>query len=449
MYDNREVDHVLMSVRNNLGGVIMVSSITAQMSFRLLVYLLRLAKKGLLAAKSADNFKTFTKLSEGNFTVYNIPLSQEKAIRVRWINKLELQLQEEKNPIQREKIKKSIKGLEKEIPELEQLRKLNIEHCVLPKLNGSDQTIQVAVAKKNDQTFKNWFINHLISSLGGGEKTLEDLKVFTEGNYTIFNFPFEGEELNAVLLDFDTIGINYAVLPDLKVGDGNSQVAVPNADRSKLEVWIRMWKEKQIREGKNLKEIYAMNQESYVNTAAAETDDYIRGSDTQYQEVQKEFEENSKETPWTASLKRVNSEDYVKLDQDANYEKISINRETLHTNMNISDKVAEMDAKGYFISRIPGTYDVKQKTLIIPKTRVFTTDTDQTFLAFLPKNEPSLVADVHGNISEWSFQDVYKSYDAVNRGFSEIKKIKKNVPLQKEADLGKKTGNISQAAPKL
>lgn len=449
MYDNREVDHVLMRVRNNLGGVIMVSSITAQMSFRLLVYLLRLAKKGLLAAKSADNFKTFTKLSEGNFTVYNIPLTQEKAIRVRWINKLELQLQEEKNPIRREKIKKSIKGLEKEIPELEQLRKLNIEHCVLPKLNGSDQTIQVAVAKKNDQMFKNWFINHLTSSLGGGKKTLEDLKVFTEGNYTIFNFPFEGEELNAILPDFDTIGINYAVLPDLKVGDGNSQIAVPNADRGKLEAWIRMWKEKQVRDGKDLKEIYAMDQDSYMNTASAKADDYIRGSDAPYQEVQKEFEEHSRETPWTPSLQKDNSEEYIQLDQDANYEKITINRETLYDNMDISGKVAEMSAKGYFISRIPGTYDVKQKTLIIPKTRVFTTDRNQTFLAFLPKNKPSLVADASGNISEWSFQDVYKSYDAVNRGFSQIKKLKKNVPLQQEADLGKKMGNISKAAPKL
>ena len=137
-----------------------------------------------------------------------------------------------------------------------------MKHCVLPKLNGSERTIQIAVSADSEPLFKNWFINHLTSELSGGEKELEDIKNFTEGNYSIFNVPFEGEELKEVLPDFDTLGINYAVLPDLKVGDNNSQLVIPNTDRNKLEMWFKMWKEKQLRNGEQPGEMYEMDENS-------------------------------------------------------------------------------------------------------------------------------------------------------------------------------------------
>ena len=252
MEDDREVDKILMNVRGTTGGIITASILSARITFKVLVFLLRMAKKGLVATGFVDGFKEFTKQTEGNFSVYNIPLTADKAEKMVQLNELEIALENEKNPLKKRSLQMEIKNLQKELPELEQLNKLGINCCVLPKLNGSTQTIQIAVAKESDQMFKNWFLNHLTSSLTGGERQLEDIKVFTEGNYSIFNLPFEGEEFEAACKDFDILGMNYSVLPDLKIGDNNSQIVVPNADRSKLEMWFKMWKEKRSGKAANL-----------------------------------------------------------------------------------------------------------------------------------------------------------------------------------------------------
>lgn len=42
--------------------------------------------------------------------------------------------------------------------------------------------------------------------------------------------------------DFDTLKINYAIMPDLKIGNNNSQIAVANSDREKFQVWIKMYR---------------------------------------------------------------------------------------------------------------------------------------------------------------------------------------------------------------
>ena len=69
-------------------------------------------------------------------------------------------------------------------------------------------------------------MNHLNDTLTGGSLSLEDLKAFTEDNYSIVNMPFEGESVKEMQHDFEVMGINYSILPDLAVGDGNTQVSV-------------------------------------------------------------------------------------------------------------------------------------------------------------------------------------------------------------------------------
>lgn len=437
MENDREVDQVLMNIRNASGSIISASLISARLSFMLLTYLMRLAKKGLVAAGFSDNFKAFTKNTEGNFTVYNVPVSGNKAETIRKLNELELKLQNAKKPTEKMAFRNEMKKLKKELPELEQLKKLGINHCVLPKLNGSNQTIQIAVDKKSDQLFKNWFLNHLTTELSGGEKGMEDLKVFTEGNVSIFNLPFEGEELEAALSDFQTLGMNYSVLPDLNVGDGNSQIAIPNTDRSKLEVWFKMWKDKQLREGKEPGEMYDMDQESYMDTGRMEAEDYVSGSDQEYQEANAEFEAQSEEVPWSAKMQKENSEEYVRYLQDKNYEKITINSWSLD---------GRQTTDGYFMSRVPGTWGENKLTLILPVEQVFRTDEGKTYVAFLPKNKNTLIADTNGNIKEYSFGAVYGPYDEVKRNLKKVENLKKGVKFEKSVDPTK--GAVSKS-PKL
>lgn len=434
MEDDREVDKILMNVRGTTGGIITASILSARITFKVLVFLLRMAKKGLVATGFADGFKEFTKQTEGNFSVYNIPLTADKAEKMVQLNELEIVLENEKNPLKKRSLQMEIKNLQKELPELEQLNKLGINCCVLPKLNGSTQTIQIAVAKESDQMFKNWFLNHLTSSLTGGERQLEDIKVFTEGNYSIFNLPFEGEEFEAACKDFDILGMNYSVLPDLKIGDNNSQIVVPNADRSKLEMWFKMWKEKKVGEGSKPGEMYTMEQESYLNTATMSQYDYATHTDEKYRAANEEFEKQEKELPWTASLAKENSEEFVRYESNPEYEKITINKETLVDNMAQSQKEAQqMLNEGYFISRVPGTYGENQETLILPAECVFKTDEEKTFVAFIPKNKTTKVVAANGKVEERSFASVYKPYDQVKRGFKMVEDIQKKAPMQKAA----------------
>ena len=446
MENDREASQVLMNVRNASGSIISASLMSTRLTLMLGIYLMRLAKKGLIAAGLADAFKDFSKNAEGKFTVYNIPLSAEKAEKITKLNELELKLQNATKTKEKMDLRNEMKKLRSEIPELEQLKKLGISHCVLPKLNGSNQTIQLAVATKHDQLFKNWFLNHLTTNLSGGEKGMEDLKVFTEGNVSIFNLPFEGDDLKTALSDFNTLGINYNVLPDLKIGDGNSQIAIPNADRSKLEMWFKMWRDQQIRAGKDPSEVgefYEMTQESYANTSSVSQEDYVSNSEQKYQDANAEFEAKSTEVPWqTGGMQKENSEEFVRLMQDNTYEKITINKETLVKDLKASEKAKEMQKNGYFISRVPGTYGDREMTLILPENQVFRTDNDKTYIAFLPRNQSILMADRNGNVHKCSFEEGYIPYDVVKRRMQNVENYKKATKMTKDINLTKTQSSI-------
>lgn len=167
MENDREVNQVLMNIKNASGSIISASLISARITLVLATYLARLVQKELLASKASHDFNAFIKLNEGKYTVYNIPLGEGRARLVKQMNRLELKLQNADGIRERHEIRKELEALKKQLPELEQLSNLNIGHCVLPKLNGSIQTVQVAVAASSDQVFKNWYLNHLQTGLSG------------------------------------------------------------------------------------------------------------------------------------------------------------------------------------------------------------------------------------------------------------------------------------------
>ena len=443
MENSRDIDQVLMSIRNSSGTIMEVALFSANMSFRLLIYLMRLVKKGLVAASLGDRFKAFTKETGGKFTVYNIPISAERADKISRLNSIELKLQKERNPWKKRKLKRELKKLQGGLPELTQLKKLNIRHCVLPKLNGSMQTVQIAVSNRHDQMFKNWFLNHLTTGLSGGAKKMEDIRVFTEGNMSIYNLPFEGEEFEAALSDFEVLGMNYSVLPDLKVGDGNRQIAVPNADRSKLEAWFKMWKEKQLKEGKEVGELYTMDEDSYADTGCVETDEYIEGSEPEYKAADAEFEENSEEMPWSGKLKMENSEEYMRYLQNDNYERITIAQESFRFRI-----------QRFFYAYMPYTEKYnsvdgqkEKSTLILSSECVFQTKEGKTYVAFIPKNKKIMVANQSGGVSEYSFEEVYSRYEKIERNLKKIQDIRNGVPLEKSAKAAK-TADVAKSTAK-
>ncbi len=427
-----EFDYAWMNVQRQTQTFAGAALLSARISFKAVSFLYRMAKKKLVSARSAENFKDFVTATEGKYQIYNVPVSAEKAEEMYRLNEIGLALQEAKNPAEKNRLTKEQKTIQAGIPELAELKSTGIHCCVLPKVSGNSNTIQVAVAAKDDPVFKNWFVNQLSRKLSGGEKDIRDIETLTEKNYVIFNLPFEGEELDNSLKDFDTLGINYAKLPDLKVGDNNTQVAVPNTDRSRMEFWFQMWKKQKLSAGADESEVgemYEMDRSSYLNTAGLGEEEYTATADEMYREAEREFEENGIPVPWTAAPGKENSEEYIKFLQDDNYEKISINKETLVDDQQFAGSFERLREDGYFISRIPGTYGEGERTLILPIGQVFSADEGKTFIAFLPKNAPQMVADRMGKVSEWSFGKTYAAYDSVRRGFQKVDELKK-VPTQ-------------------
>ncbi len=448
---DREVDSVLMNISKTSGGVVSALLFSATMSFKLVTFLMRMAKKGLVASGFTDAFKSFNDKTAGEYTVYNIPLTKDKAIKMDKLNELNLELENEKNPIKAAEIRNEIKSVQNEIPEIAQLKQLEIEHCVLPKLNGSNHTIQVAINNVHDQRFKNWYLNHLTTGLSGGKTNLESIKVFTEGNYTILNMPFEEkEELKAMFKDFDKMKVNYAKCPDLSVGDGYTQIAIPNADRNLVETWFNLWKNKQIVEGKEVnKEMYALDENSYMATGELSPEEYINNADEVYKEVNAEFEKASEKIPWTTKMKHENSPEFVKFIQDQNYEKITINHNKLSQmdTSNIKFLLENAEKRGMFVTRIPYTWGDKQEILILPRNQVFTTDEDKTYVAFLDKRKDQMHIDANGTVVKKSFDDTYKQYEKVKRGFKEVDKLRQGKSLEPVKNVVKDA--VSKSVPSI
>lgn len=429
MENDREVDSVLMNVKQTTGSVISVITFSARMTWKLLTIIGRLAKKGLIAGGICDRFKDFHTKTGGEYNTYNIPLSEEKSKMIKEMQKIELQLENERNPIAKADLKKRLSHIEKSIPEIQQLKKLGITYCMLPKINGSMNTIQVAIANKDEQHFKNWFLNHLTTNMSGGGKSIEALKVFTEGNYSTFNMPFEkAEELGDMLHDFEAMGVNFSILTDLNVGDGYTQVAISNSDRTKVEQWFNMWKQKALSQGQEANDMYAINEDAYTSTAEISPEEYINQAEPEFQAVEQAFEAESKEIPWKAKLSKDNSPEFVKFMQDDNYEKITINIDSLVNNKKDNYVAKAFEEKhGFFVSRVPATYGDNQKLLILPPENVFTTDNNKTVVAFLDKRKSYYTIGNDGKAIKLPSADIKEYYAKVNRGISKAEALTKEM----------------------
>ena len=122
--DDRELDYTLMNIQRYGGSTSSMLMTSAAMSMKLMVFLLRMAKKGLMSLKFSDNYQKFLGKTGGNFTVYNIPLSKDHAERLQEnlekIADLEDTLSGTKNPRRKTEIHKAIEKIKADMPEYAQ-----------------------------------------------------------------------------------------------------------------------------------------------------------------------------------------------------------------------------------------------------------------------------------------------------------------------------------------
>lgn len=429
---DREWEHLMMNVKNKSGSVTQAIYVSNMLKIKLIQFLARMAYKGYLSIRSRDDLNAFSKLSGGRYTIYNIPVAEEHAGDIKKLEQMRIRVQNEPDRAKAKQIQAEIKELTARIDAdspITQLKEKGIKHCcVLPKLDSEKGTIQIAVMTQDDQIFKNWFITHIRTQMSGGEHNISDLKNFTEDNYTIFNLPFEGSELTEACKDFDTLKVNYSILPDLNVGNDNSQIAVANADRNRFQIWVKMYREQMIKEEKEPGSIYEMDSESYMDTAAMDENEYMNRADTKYREANKEFQKEEAQQKTPVIIKRDDCDEFVRLKRDNNYEMVTINKESLVDNMHFTSVSKKMREKGYFVSRVPGTYGDDEKHLILPAQNVFVDDEGRTYVGFIPKNKPTMVAECSGNIKDTSFEKIYEPYESVTRNMAYVKNLQQKAP---------------------
>ena len=420
MNDDRETERIMMNVRQAGRALNTMFWIGSPAVMLLLTFLKRMVKQKLLKVGEYEKLEKFVAATSGEYTIANIP------------------------------VKKGLVGTKEKNEIHKELNELGVTFSVLPDFNKEDGLMQFAIADKDQAKFSAWYSRHVMQDMQGGEHEIQDLKNLTEGQMNIVSIPFEGKE-EIVNGDFDKLGINYAILPDLNVGDGELQCYVANADIPKVEHWYGLYKEAQLEKGEEVAELKIVDARSYSESGNISPEQYVAMSDDKVKVANAIYEGQQPGSIEQAVMKnesRIQSSEnaaYEKLDKNAAYEKITINHESLVEKSKVAATLQGNEE--FFSSRIPGTWGNKEKTLVLPREQVFLTDEGQTYIGFLNKEKKAMVLGATGKPiptdERLSGTEIKRIYDEVNRRF----KDKQN--MQKTADnhIGKVTQVLSERTP--
>ncbi|MEE1227333.1 MAG: hypothetical protein U0K57_00025 [Lachnospiraceae bacterium] len=354
---SRGTDEVIMHVRNVLRFTDPIFRLEAVGAIKLLQFFARMVKEHRLKENTFDDFATFLKATDGKYNIMNVPLVEEGKFRA----------------------------------EMEQM---DIHYMILPDLNKDDGLMQIAVYEPDREKFGAWYERFLTDRMQGGEKGLRELQGLTRGNVSIVSFPLEGRE-EGMKEDFESLGINFARLPDLRVGDGSIQFEIANSDMKKVTEWYKLKQQDLLKEGEIAPDYHTISEQEYQQTGEMTDQEYLENADETYQKANEKYqgreqgELERQVISKDAQPKEPSTSSFERYRQDPDFIPVSINRETLIDQSVISNQMREKFwEKGQFICRVPGTWEGenrKETMLVIPRKQVFKADEGQTFLAFLDR----------------------------------------------------------------
>lgn len=355
MENERGRQEVLMALQG-VGrlGIMMdpVFKLTAAGTILLIQHFARMYKEGLLNRREFQNFQEFAKLTEGNYQIVNIPIG-------------------------------SWKELEK-AGFVIQMEERGVRYVELPDLNQADGLVQVAIYGEDKLKFQAWYDRFLMAAMKGGEHELRDLNNLTSGRTSIVSIPIE-QNVDLLKDDFDVLQVNYSMLPDLNVGDGDIQVVVANADLAKVEHWYRMYQEQCLTDGKEIPDFHTIDMGKYRETGAMDEESYVDTSSKEIQEAVSKYEGQEpgeleqKVLKQEQSIRSMNNEQYQEFHNNPEFIEITINHETLVQESQLASSW-DMERRGMFASRIPGTWGDGEQTLVLPTEQVFRTDDGKTYI---------------------------------------------------------------------
>ncbi len=463
MDNNRETDQIVLAVQK--AAFLMDPGFKLAMvgAALLVTYLARMVKEGKLNKGEFKNVQEFLKATDGKYTIFNVPFEKNynpwKA-EARTINGKDVYIVKNmttgdilqgKDGKEQTWTRKNKAGKEadllnrKENLVLDELKQQDIRHVIMPDLNQDDGMVQIAVYDNDKDKFTNFLGKYLSSRMRGGEHGLQELKNLTESRVSIVSIPFEGKT-DAIFEDFRKLEINYAILPDLSVGDGEIQLMVANSDMAQLQQWFTLYQSDMLKDGIEVPDMKHMDMDGYMRTAEMTEEQYV---DTASEDLKKANEKYEGKEPGTIEKRvmrqenKVRSESdaaYLKYDADPDYIKISIDKETCVKESHFpgSEILAE---KGIFCSRVPGTWMNgtnncnPEQTLLVPVEQVFMVNDGQTYCAFIKKDGQMDLRELNGEPTELKLtgRELYaKHYDPVNWNHSNTKQMHKQPAKSQE-----------------
>lgn len=360
---SRNTDEIIMQVHNIFRYADPVFRLATIGAIKLIQFFARMVKEKRLSVIDFEDFGKFLKATDGKYDIMNIPA------------------------IDRDQLFK-------------EMNSLDIHYSILPDLNKEDGLMQVAVYQPDREKFGAWYERYLLDQMQGGEKDLRELRGLTRGNVSIVSFPLEGKE-EGLAEDFQSLGINYARLPDLRVGDGSIQMEIANSDMGKVNQWYKLKQRDMLKTGQELPSLETITMDQYQQTGAMTEKEYMDTADNNLKEMNRKYEGKEKGEiekimeKKDREMKSESTSQYLGYANDPDYIPVSISRKALVEQSIITEEVRDRFAdQGQFVCRVPGTWEKDgetEKILLIPQKDVFEADEGKTFIAFLDKKHLPLV----------------------------------------------------------
>lgn len=360
---DQETQQIFLGIQRAAAWMDPFLKLTAMGGILLLQYFARMVTEKKLRAGTFQDFQQFIRLTDGKYDIMNIPAVDTEGISM-------------------------------------ELHDLGVRHMVLPDLDKEDGMLQVAVYQPDRDKFGAWYQRHILHQMQGGEQEVRDLRNLTAGRTSILSLPVEALDIGWKE-DFKDMGVNYAFLPDLRVGDGQIQIIVANSDLPQVEQWYQLKREDLKKEGIALDDYSTISMTEYSQMGQMTEQSYLDSASSEYQEANRKYEgaEKGEIEKTVESNQRIKDETAVSFEKyknDPEYIPLSIDRTTLveQASRNLQDFWKE----GKFACRIPGTWGSREYLLLLPLQQVFIQEEKNAYIAFISKNNPPTV--IHSGTGE-------------------------------------------------
>ena len=356
-------DEVIMQIHNLFRYTDPIFRLTTIGTVKLIQFLARMAKEKQISQIEVEDFAGFLKATDGKYDIMNIPAVDKDTL-------------------------------------VQEMDNLGVRFSIMPDLDKDDGLMQVAIYQPDREKFGSWYERFLISRMQGGEKELKELRGLTRGNVSIVSFPLEGRE-EGMAEDFQSLGINYAKLPDLRVGDGSIQFEIANSDMGKVNQWYKLKQRDLLHAGEELPPLETISMEEYQQTGAMSEQDYMDTATEEMKKAAEKYEGKEKgdleklAEGKSQELKKDSSSAFQDHVNDPDFIPVTINKKALVDRSIVTEEMRDRFAdRGQFCCRVPGTWEKGEKQehiLMIPLKDVFEADEGKTYIAFLDKKHLPLV----------------------------------------------------------